>query len=217
MYVSLTSFDLQYGNQNICWIGNVDAVLLTFVLPTGTSTFFNVVCLGVSLHGLEIAKRNSKYLQKTKKDKQRWLMFLQMFIMCGGSWVLAYAASNVPFELLKVTNIVLNGCQGIYILIITTKDSKVKRWLAVQMKRLRTRSTTSSGPQTNSTDNVNNIKNTKLWITHDTFTVVHTCIYFYSYDFNCVTLDVLLNLWRNNLFCKLHKKSLFDRYKTCSV
>lgn len=161
-YVSLTSFDLQYGNQNICWIGNVDAVLLTFVLPTGTSTFFNVVCLGVSLHGLEIAKRNSKYLQKTKKDKQRWLMFLQMFIMCGGSWVLAYAASNVPFELLKVTNIVLNGCQGIYILIITTKDSKVKRWLAVQMKRLRTRSTTSSGPQTNSTDNVNNIKNTKL-------------------------------------------------------
>jgi hypothetical protein len=159
-YMHLTSFDLKYGDNDICWIGNRDAAVLTFILPTSVSIFFNVACLGVSLHGLQIAKRNSKYLQKTKKDQQRWIIFLQMFFMCGGSWVLAFVTNNVHLELLDVVNTVLNGCHGVYILIITTRNSKVKRWLAIQMKRFRTKST-ANGSQSNSF-NVNNIKNTKF-------------------------------------------------------
>ncbi|XP_062575065.1 adhesion G-protein coupled receptor G6-like [Saccostrea cucullata] len=134
--ISLSTFTLQYGARNICWIGNSDALLLAYILPASTFLFFNMICLAVSLHGLEIAKRNSRNLQKTRKDRQRWLMYLQMFFLCGGCWIFAYVANNVSLLWMHTLNLILNGSQGVFILIMTTRDSKVKRWIRIKMKCL---------------------------------------------------------------------------------
>nr|XP_022346132.1 latrophilin receptor-like protein A [Crassostrea virginica] len=128
------SVDFGYGSMIHCWISNKTAVYISTTTPVVICLIFNFACIGVSIYGIEYVKKRSLQVQKNTKDSRRCTVYLQISIMLGVTWILAYVVMAYPALWLQVTHNIVNGCQGVYVLVMTIKHPKVLKGVSSRLQ-----------------------------------------------------------------------------------
>lgn len=161
------SVNFGYGSTVHCWISNKTAVYISTTTPVVICLVFNFVCIGLSVYGIEYVKKGSFIVQKNKKDTTRCTMYLQISVMLGATWVLAYIAMAFPAIWVQVTHNIVNGCQGVYVLVLTLKHPTVAKGVSSKFQRYKlSYSKTKSLTVTTSTENklTSKLNRHSIWI-----------------------------------------------------
>ena len=121
-------FTVGYGSRDLgaCWFGTAWAQLYLAVLPLGTAWLFNFVCLAMSLRliyqsgrlvqGGEAARPRMGNSHRAA-DRRRLLAYARISLLMGLSWVLTFVAAAVNLKELWVAAILLDGSQGVHLLL----------------------------------------------------------------------------------------------------
>lgn len=128
------SVNFGYGSMIHCWISNKTAVYISTTIPVVICLIFNFACIGVSIYGIEYVKKRSLQVQKNTKDSRRCTVYLQISIMLGVTWILAYVVMAYPALWLQMTHNIVNGCQGVYVLVMTIKHPKVLKGVSSRLQ-----------------------------------------------------------------------------------
>ncbi|XP_061198271.1 probable G-protein coupled receptor Mth-like 3 [Saccostrea echinata] len=148
------SVNFGYGSRGHCWITNKIAVYISTTTPIVICLIFNFVCIGISMFGIEYVKKQSLNVKKNTKDAARCTVYLQISLLLGVTWILAFIIIAFPFLWLQVMHNIINGCQGVYVLVMTLKHPKVIKGISRRMQKYKlSYSKTKSTTLTSSTPN----------------------------------------------------------------
>jgi G protein-coupled receptor Mth (Methuselah protein) len=114
-----------YGDSGICWITNPMASLYAFAVPVAVLLSMNIVCFGVTIHGIEKVKNLSNDIQKQKSDRFRCIMYAQLSTLLGFTWMFGFIAAFAKVAPVWYVYIVLNGLQGFLIFVAFVLNGRV--------------------------------------------------------------------------------------------
>ncbi|XP_060082789.1 uncharacterized protein LOC132562076 [Ylistrum balloti] len=129
------------GGGGYCWIGNPTVSLFVFGLPVALCLLFNLVCFGISLHGIHGTKQSVKTVRNKNQERNYCIIYTKISLLLGGTWIFGFLSTIVRTKLIFYMNICLNGLQGFFIFLGFVMNARLIRM--VRQKRQRTSSTMS--------------------------------------------------------------------------
>ncbi|CAK1551200.1 unnamed protein product [Leptosia nina] len=134
-----------FGSQR-CWFADWLSELVYFFIPVFLIVICNVVLFTITAYRIRSIKQETAILKgvesarsdKLKKDKQRYALYLKLFVVMGVNWsveVISFAVggSNWYWILIDFSNIAL----GIYIFFIFVWKNKVRSLVTKKWQRIR--------------------------------------------------------------------------------
>ncbi|CAF4934006.1 unnamed protein product [Pieris macdunnoughi] len=134
-----------FGTQR-CWFADWMSELVYFFIPVFLLVICNAVLFTITAYRIRAIRQETAILKgaessrsdKLKKDKQRYGLYLKLFVVMGVNWsveVISFAVggSNWYWVLIDLSNIAL----GIYIFFIFVWKNKVRNLITKKWQRLR--------------------------------------------------------------------------------
>ncbi|CAK1580414.1 unnamed protein product [Parnassius mnemosyne] len=129
-----------------CWFDNWLSELVYFFTPVLVLVVCNVVLFSVTAHRIRSIKQETAILKgaesarsdKLTKDKQRYALYLKLFVVMGVNWTVeiisfSVGGSNWYWILIDISNIVL----GLFIFLIFVWKRKVRNLVAKKWRSVR--------------------------------------------------------------------------------
>jgi len=155
-----TSVKPFYGRNGVCWLTNGRAILAFVVVPVAFTLLVNVFTYGVIV--FSILRQRSAAKKASKVSSGVYIAaFLKLLFILGFTWIIGVVAAFVDKEWLWAAHIVLNGLQGLSLLICTLVN---QRFLKHVRSTLRFSPTTANvngniGSPSTSSSNLNDASN----------------------------------------------------------
>ncbi|XP_022083309.1 uncharacterized protein LOC110975275 [Acanthaster planci] len=115
-----TDLPLQYGNSQICWIGNGYVNIVVFGVPIGIVILANVILFSFTVRGIWQTKRVTKAVQsksEIQQVKEELVIYIKISSLMGFTWITGFAAAISDVPALWYVFILLNSCQGLLVCI----------------------------------------------------------------------------------------------------
>ena len=133
-----TSADIGYGGR-ICYINDYKMVLYFFAIPVALVVTTNValfVCVVVKL------ARLPNMSEAVGKQRDYMTIYAKLTTLTGITWIVGFIYQHILVKELSYVYIVLNGCQGVYIMIAFSLNKRVRNLYIekFKFKPLKTRS-----------------------------------------------------------------------------
>lgn len=127
-WIYKSKFSPQYGNSshNLCWISNRLGFLMFFALPLVLVSIINIIfCISTGILIIKIPKSLKVAKDRTiNKNYLLFAIFITLTLIMVFTWIVGFAASYSETEVLWYPFIIMNGFQGIYLLLsFTALDS----------------------------------------------------------------------------------------------
>lgn len=113
----------EYAKYGICWLSNSTGVIAFVVTPVLLSLALNVCCFIITVVSI---KRKMKQTRVARNNRNHTyiIAFVKMTIILGFTWIFGIAGSMWEQHWLSMLNIILNGLQGVSILICTFVNAR---------------------------------------------------------------------------------------------
>lgn len=141
--------------QRKCWFVDFKSELLYFYPSVLTLVVVNVILFSVTAYRIRSIRQETAILKgsessrsdKLKKDKQRYSLYLKLFVVMGVNWTIevigfAVGGSNYYWILIDISNIGL----GIFIFLIFVWKKKVRNLIRKRFQQIRGQRVSSDGP-----------------------------------------------------------------------
>ncbi|RUS83621.1 hypothetical protein EGW08_008589, partial [Elysia chlorotica] len=111
--------DIGYGAAGVCFIGNAHSMLAVWIAPLMAILLLTIVCcLLVVRIVLKITPAQNKAPTKQSARRNQAVMCLFLSLLMGGNWIFyLVAAAKGDNDILWNLSILLNGCQGLYVML----------------------------------------------------------------------------------------------------
>ena len=136
-----------------CWLSH-KGLLVFFLLPTAILFLVNIVSFLVSTVLLCMYHQES-VSKEYKTTKSRLLLHVKILVLMGLTWVFGFLAASVNQDWMWYVFIILNGCQGVFLLFVYVMSKGVKKSL---LERTRTFGTSSTNSRSRSISSLNAVK-----------------------------------------------------------
>ncbi|XP_033749245.1 latrophilin receptor-like protein A [Pecten maximus] len=137
------------GSGGYCWIENPMVSLFVFGIPIALCLIFNMICFGISLHGLHGTKLSAKTVRSKKQERNYCIIYTKISILLGGTWIFGFLSAVINIKPILYMNICLNGLQGFFLFLGFILNARVIRMFR---KQRMTTSSTISLPSSGLTD-----------------------------------------------------------------
>ena len=118
-----------------CWIDNHYQNIATFLTPIGILCLVNIVCFVSTICSIHRVVNLSKHVTNTSQNRREFLPYIKMSVLLGVSWVIGFAGSIFDNSILWMVFDVVNGLQGVLILVVFVSNHKVRAMLRLTVRR----------------------------------------------------------------------------------
>lgn len=102
---------LGYGRVK-CFIDDLIPFVVTFLAPVILICVFNLVFFCIT--ALKIKQTPNV---QSSQDKRHFDIYIKLFVITGGAWILVIVESFLPFSALSFVTTVMNACQGVFLFV----------------------------------------------------------------------------------------------------
>ncbi|XP_023227124.1 uncharacterized protein LOC111627732 [Centruroides sculpturatus] len=123
-----STFSPQYGSCH-CWICNRYALLIFFAVPLGLVLIINIIFYTITAKSIYKTSKSSKIARKNAKNKNyvRFFLYIKIALIMGFTWIFGFISAYSNMVWLWNFFIILNGLQGVFILLAFTRIAILKQ------------------------------------------------------------------------------------------
>ena len=138
-------YAMHYGSRalGLCWMQMTAGNFYLVVVPLGIAWLFNIVCFTLALH---LVCRNGRLKGRGVRTRTQWtaerrrlMTYARISILMGCTWLLCFVAMALDLKELWLAHIVLNGSQGVYLLLCFVLKRRVCTMLKERLSGARGR------------------------------------------------------------------------------
>jgi hypothetical protein len=112
---------LGYGGDS-CYISTQSMINFTFVIPTAFVVFSNLVMFSIVIIKIKRASVAQKHVQNERRDLS---VFAKLSTITGATWIFGLLYTWTNIDALSYIFIILNACQGVFILLAFVVNKRV--------------------------------------------------------------------------------------------
>ncbi|XP_060585369.1 uncharacterized protein LOC132741257 [Ruditapes philippinarum] len=141
-----SGFKPNYGFNHVCWLSNGKSILMFVIAPVVISLLLNFVLFTFTIKAIYSKAKESKFA----RNRSYFVVYLKLSLILGLTWVVGIVSALAEQEWLWVVHIVLNGLQGLSLLVCSLVNVRILRQLRNSMKSSNENSYSKSGVTDNS-------------------------------------------------------------------
>ena len=123
--------DVGYGGANVCWITNIEAIIVAFATPAACALIYNLAAFSQTAWAIHRAKQRAAKLQTSRKNNSALKIYARLVTLMGFSWFFAFSAVLIH-ESLMYPFVLFNTTQGLYIFLAFICKERV--WKLLKQK-----------------------------------------------------------------------------------
>ncbi len=124
---AILAFCLEYTNIDVrfrptytsghCWFSQRYALIIYFVIPVALSMIINIVCFLLTSSALRKSFHESHAILHVSERRRQHGVYIKLFFLMGLTWIIGFIAPFMTHPAFWYIFIILNGCQGVFLLI----------------------------------------------------------------------------------------------------
>ena len=123
-----------YGYGQVkCFIDDLISFVFTFLAPVILVCVLNLVFFCIT--SLKIKQTPTV---QSSQDKRHFGIYIKLFIITGGTWVLVIVDSFLPLSALSFITTVMNACQGVFIFVSCVTNERTWKMIKYNTSKLLT-------------------------------------------------------------------------------
>ena len=134
--------------DKLCWLSGRVGLLIYFVSPVALQILINIMIFAACCVYLQKNKMSSR---STSQERQRLWLYLRLLILMGITWVVGFLAIPLNSDVLWYIFIILNGLQGIFLLLVYILANRTQQKLSEVLRKLQKKSSRPTSAGTSNT------------------------------------------------------------------
>lgn len=123
-----SSFKPEYGEREVCWLSNGKGILVFVIGPVLLSLFLSFCFFAFTMIAIIKKIQQTNFARKTT-NRSYFVVYLKLTIILGLTWILGIVGAFVKQEWTWIVHLVLNGLQGLSLLICSVVNARSVRQL----------------------------------------------------------------------------------------
>ena len=124
-----------YGNQDACWLVNINAKIVIFATPIACVLLYNVVAFSHTLWAINNARKQTRRAKSSRQDQRAVLkIFVRLISLMGFTWFFSFSAELIH-KVLVYPFVILTTLQGIYIFVAFICKARVLKLMKERFSR----------------------------------------------------------------------------------
>ena len=126
-----------YGNQDACWLVNVNAKIVTFATPIACVLLYNVIAFSHTVWAINSARTQTRRVKSSRQDKRAVLkIYVRLISLMGFTWFFSFSAELIH-KALVYPFVILTTLQGVYVFVAFICKTRVLKLMKERFSRSR--------------------------------------------------------------------------------
>ena len=126
-----------YGNQDACWLVNVNAKIVTFATPIACVLLYNVIAFSHTVWAINNARTQTRRVKSSRQDKRAVLkIYVRLISLMGFTWFFSFSAELIH-KALVYPFVILTTLQGVYVFVAFICKTRVLKLMKERFSRSR--------------------------------------------------------------------------------
>ena len=128
-----------YGNQDACWLVNVNAKIVTFATPIACVLLYNVIAFSHTVWAINNARTQTRRVKSSRQDQRAVLkIYVRLISLMGFTWFFSFSAELIH-KALVYPFVIFTTLQGVYVFVAFICKTRVLKLMKERFSRSRKR------------------------------------------------------------------------------